>query len=486
MSGFLSFSLAKVLVVGDVMLDRYYHGDTSRISPEAPVPVVKVNKVEDRVGGAGNVALNVGALGGSVSLIGVIGDDEAGSILSGILENENVSCNFIKEKDIPTVTKARVIGRNQQLLRIDFEKDLGKNFAKVDELVLQAIKNHNVIILSDYAKGTIANPKKIINAAKELGVKVIIDPKVKDFSIYRGADLITPNLKEFEAAVGSKCTTLEQIKEKGYQLINEHNLGALLVTCGSKGMVLMDAKSSESVQIATQAREVFDVTGAGDTVIGVVGCCLASGKSLVESAKLANVAAGIVVGKLGATPICVDELNDVINYKNLSLSQSCVLAEIDLIKQVTKAKSLGQKIVMTNGCFDILHEGHITYLEQARSLGARLIVAVNDDLSVKKLKGDARPINYLAQRMRLLGALSCVDWVVAFSEDTPERLIKAITPDVLVKGGDYKKHEIAGAQHVEKQGGLVTVLPFVPGASTSNTLNKMAQALHDEKVGELL
>ncbi len=464
------FSSAKVLVVGDVMLDKYWHGDTSRVSPEAPVPVVHVGNEEYRAGGAGNVAINIAALGGNVSLLGLTGRDLAAKELAILLEDSSVNSLMQEVEGYPTITKLRVISRHQQLIRLDFENGFHKaNLQKMYENYEVAVKNHDVVILSDYGKGALCESERLIDIALEAKCKVLIDPKSKSFDKYRKATIITPNLSEFEMVVG-KCETEEDLVEKGMELIAKYQLDALLVTRGEQGMTLL-RHGMDPENMPTHAREVFDVTGAGDTVISVLGAALSSKEDIVDATKLANIAAGIVVGKLGTATVSISELQCAM--RGLTESHSKMMNEDQLLLFVENAKNNGEKIVMTNGCFDILHAGHVNYLFEASRLGDRLIIAVNDDASVKRLKGDARPINSLEQRMVVLSALQSVDWVVAFSEDTPERVINCILPDVLVKGGDYKVSEIAGSDQVLNNGGKVEILSFVDGCSTTGIINSI-------------
>ncbi len=466
------FPNAKVLVLGDVMLDRYWFGATNRISPEAPVPVVRVQQNEERAGGAANVAMNIASLNVPTQLLGLIGNDETGSALTQLLEKQKIYCNFVKLDTHPTITKLRILSRHQQLLRLDFEEDFHQ--APTDELLdklKSAVKNVGALILSDYGKGTLAQVQKMIQIARQANVPVLIDPKGTDFERYRGATLLTPNMSEFEAVVG-KCENEEDIIEKGLKLISDINLTALLVTRSEKGMTLL-RPNQPVYHLPTVAKEVFDVTGAGDTVISVLATALADGRSFEESCYLANVAAGIVVGKLGTSTVSTVELENAIHGR--TSTGFGIMSESELKTSVQLAKNRGEKIVMTNGCFDILHPGHVSYLENARKLGDRLIVAVNTDNSVKRLKGDSRPINDLASRMAVLAGLASVDWLVAFDEDTPQRLISEILPDLLVKGGDYQPEDIAGSKEVWANGGDVQVLNFENGCSTSNVIKKIRE-----------
>ncbi|GAD01894.1 bifunctional D-glycero-beta-D-manno-heptose-7-phosphate kinase/D-glycero-beta-D-manno-heptose 1-phosphate adenylyltransferase HldE [Agarivorans albus] len=466
------FAQAKVLVVGDVMLDRYWHGPTGRISPEAPVPVVKVEQIEERPGGAANVALNAVALGAGSTLLGMSGEDEAGIALENKLAAVGVECQFTKFADYPTITKLRVLSRHQQLIRLDFEE----NFHEVDSKDLSAsfaeqVKQHQVVILSDYNKGALNQVGDLIALARDVGVPVLVDPKGSAFDKYRGATLLTPNFSEFEAVVGH-CKDEDEIISKGEALIEQLDLEALLVTRSEHGMTLI-RKGQPELHLAALAQEVYDVTGAGDTVISTLASSLAAGSSLDDACALANAAAGIVVGKLGTSTVSTIELaNAVYGSQETGFG---VLSEQQLKFALEAAKRRGETVVMTNGCFDILHAGHVSYLNHARTLGDRLIVAVNNDDSVKRLKGEGRPVNSVDRRMAVLAGLGAVDWVVDFSEDTPQRLIANLLPDLLVKGGDYKPEEIAGGQEVIANGGEVRVLNFEDGCSTSEIIKSIRQ-----------
>lgn len=458
------FGNAKILVVGDVMLDRYWSGDSSRISPEAPVPIVKVANVEDRPGGAANVALNIAALGANAKLLGLTGEDEAAQALRGKMTAVNVECDFLQLPDYPTITKLRVLSRSQQVIRLDFEEDVAAvNTQPLVTKTLDSLAEYPVMIVSDYNKGALVKVQQMIQAAKQQGVPVFIDPKGCDFERYRGATLLTPNLSEFESVVGH-CKTEQELVEKGHQLIAEYDLEALLVTRSEKGMTLIRT-GQEEFHLPALAQEVYDVTGAGDTVISVLATAVAAGSSLEQACALANAAASVVVAKIGTSTVSPIELaNSVYGSHESGFG---VLTEDQLKIAVQSAKLRGEDIVMTNGCFDIIHAGHVSYLNSARKLGQRLIVAVNSDASVRGLKGEGRPVNQCDRRMTVLSALGAVDWVVEFTEDTPERLISELLPDVLVKGGDYKVEEIAGHKQVLANGGKVKILQFEDGCSTT-------------------
>ena len=471
---FPDFSRARILVAGDLMLDRYWSGATRRISPEAPVPVVHVARVEDRPGGAANVALNLAALGCHVTLTGVTGDDEAADVLVARLDVQGIRTRLHRRADVPTITKLRVLSQHQQLIRLDFEAlltPLGDD--PLPTLVCETLDACDLLLLSDYAKGTLADPQRLIALALAGGKPVLVDPKGLDFTRYRGATVLTPNRAELEAIVGV-CGDDAVLIERGQRLRAELDLQAMLVTLGERGMLLLRPET-EALHLPTRAREVFDVTGAGDTVIATLAAALGAGVALDEACALANCAAGIAVGKLGTATVAARELESA--YRGSEWHS--LLDRAALLDAVAAARAAGERIVMTNGCFDILHEGHVAYLQQAKRLGDRLIVAVNDDASVSRLKGPDRPINGVEQRMAVLAGLASVDWVCAFSEDTPESLICQVKPDLLVKGGDYRPEEIAGADCVHAAGGDVRVLDLLPGRSTTRILGTIRGATPD-------
>ena len=459
---FGAFEQANVLVAGDVMLDRYWQGATTRISPEAPVPVVKVQTQDDRPGGAANVALNLVSLGASAGLAGIVGRDDNARLLDARLEQLGVKTFFDRSDTQPTVTKVRIMSRNQQLIRLDFEEKLNAG-----ESLLAAyaagLENTDLVILSDYAKGTLSQVQAMIQLARKAGKRVLVDPKGQDFSIYRQASVLTPNLSEFEAVVG-ECENEAELEQRGEQLRHELELEALLITRSEKGMTLI-RENLPPLHLPTHAQEIYDVTGAGDTVIAVLGLALASGHDFPEAMMLANLAAGLVVAKPGTATVSMGEIYTALHSD--TLLECGVIPADTLAKLIAIAKNKGEKVVFTNGCFDLLHAGHVAYLEEARKLGDRLIVAVNSDASVSRLKGPSRPINALDRRMRVLAGLQSVDWVVPFEEDTPAEIIAQLIPNVLVKGGDYQIEGIAGADTVLATGGEVKVLSFVDGVSTT-------------------
>ena len=467
-----AFQEARLLVIGDVMLDRYWHGAASRVSPEAPVPVVRVGNREDRPGGAGNVALNIAALGSATRLIGIVGEDETGSELYSRLSAAGVYCDFIKLDDKPTVTKLRVISQHQQLIRLDFEKpfepaDINGLFEKAKAL----IDDTQVLVLSDYDKGALQEIQQLIELGRSRGIPIIVDPKGSNFEKYRGATLITPNLTEFEEVVGL-CQNEEELVNKGLKLVSDLDLEAMLITRGEHGMTLIRPDSPE-LHLPARAQEVFDVTGAGDTVIGVLAAAMAAGNNLADATALANLSAGLVVGKLGTAAISGPELRRAILAEQNS--GRGVMTSEQLLFAVQDAKAHGEKIVFTNGCFDIIHAGHVGYLAEAKEFGDRLIVAINNDESVRRVKGSGRPINPVERRMAVLAGLEAVDWVVNFSEDTPEELLQKLQPEVLVKGGDYTLDQVVGGEFVKSYGGIVKALEFLDNCSTSAIVEKMKE-----------
>lgn len=466
-----SFQSIRVLIVGDVMLDRYWSGDTSRISPEAPVPIVHIKNLDERPGGAGNVALNIAALGAEVDLLSVCGDDEAGDILEKKLIHAGVNCYLYKMPQSPTATKLRILSLHQQLIRLDFEEvPYQFEHTNLQRLFEQRITHCDVVVLSDYGKGCLAEVQDFIQLARKANKPIFIDPKSNDFDVYQGATVLTPNRREFEAVVG-RCDNEQALLQKGTQLLKTHNFQAVLVTRGEQGMTLIRQDQPE-VYFPAYAKQVYDVTGAGDTAIACLALTYAAQADLVQSAQLANIAASIVVGKLGAATVNPAELRRAIQIQQLSFHGG-ILTEDELQIAVADAKTHNEQIVMTGGCFDILHAGHVAYLEQAKRLGNRLIVAVNDDDSVSKLKGSGRPINKLANRMAVLAGLNVVDWVVPFSETTPERLIKLLLPDVWVKASDYQVEDLSEAKAIQEYGGQIRILDFVDGCSTSSIISKI-------------
>ena len=467
------FQKAKLLVVGDIMLDRYWHGSASRVSPEAPVPVVCVDSREGRPGGAGNVALNISALGSAARLIGVVGKDETAKELKSQLQAAGVYCDFNRSENKPTITKLRVISQHQHLIRLDFEQlfekqDVEGLFDKTERLV----QDVHAIVLSDYNKGALSEITKMIELGRYHKKPIIVDPKGTNFQKYKGATIITPNLSEFESVVG-KSNDEQELVNKGLGLVQDLSLDALLITRGEHGMTLIRPGSPE-LHLPARAQEVYDVTGAGDTVISVLAAAIASGESISDATALANIAAGLVVGKLGTAAISGPELRRAVLQEHDW--GGGIMTAHQLSFAVQDAKEHGEKIVFTNGCFDIIHAGHVGYLADAKKLGDKLIVAINNDESVRKVKGIGRPINPVERRMAVLAGLEAVDWVVSFSEDTPVELLRKLKPHVLVKGGDYAIDEVVGGEFVKSYGGEVKALEFLDNCSTSAIVEKMQKA----------
>ena len=471
----------KILVVGDVMLDRYWTGDSQRISPEAPVPVVKIVDLDDKVGGAANVARNIAYLDGQVTLLGIIGDDENGERLEQLLVDENINSALVRQTEQPTITKLRVISRQQQVVRLDFEQPFSLEHAKsVQEKFEQQMSDFDFILFSDYAKGSLAYVKEMIASARKAGKTVLIDPKSKDLSDYAGANVITPNKMEFTSA-GGIVTNEETIWQSAQEIMSECNIESILLTRSEQGMSAITR--TDKVDMPAQELEVSDVTGAGDTVIATLAMMMASGLSLADAAKVANLAAGVVVAKLGAATVSPEELYSLVNKHMFESKQAHYQTPFDeVLKHIEFARQSGERIVFTNGCFDILHAGHVHYLEQAKALGDRLVVGLNNDDSITRLKGPARPVNPLKERATVISGLASVDWVIPFGElngneydDTPFDIIQKVNPDILVKGGDYTPETIVGADFVQAQGGQVAVIEFVDGCSTTKIIEKIQQ-----------
>jgi len=466
------FSQANMLVVGDLMLDSYWQGATGRISPEAPVPVVHVDDQSDRIGGAGNVAMNIAALGARASLFGLIGDDREGKKLTGLLRDSQIQNCCQVESEIPTTTKLRVLSQHQQLIRLDFEEPHQQlDITKLLEDYRQSLSAADVVILSDYAKGVVDDAQPYIQLANQHSIPVIVDPKKPSFENYSNAWLLTPNLSEFEAVAG-RCTNQQVLEEKAQHLIEMHNLQGLLITQGSAGMTLV-MKQQAAECFPAHARDVYDVTGAGDTVIAALATGVACGMSIQDAVNLSSKAAAIVVGRVGTSAVTREDLDSLDRRESNKLApiNDKIMSKKACIKAVDDFRRQGKKIVITNGCFDLIHTGHVLYLEQASRMGDVLVVAVNSDDSVTALKGKGRPVNPLFDRMQVLAGLASVDLVVSFTEDTPERLICAIKPDVLIKGGDYQIDQIAGRQCAAE----VKLIDFVDGKSSSNIMNKIRQ-----------
>ncbi|OSM04939.1 bifunctional D-glycero-beta-D-manno-heptose-7-phosphate kinase/D-glycero-beta-D-manno-heptose 1-phosphate adenylyltransferase HldE [Magnetofaba australis] len=470
-----------ILVVGDLMLDKYLWGDVGRISPEAPVPVVRVTRESDNCGGAANVALNLAQLGCAVTVAGFVGDDPMGQRLTDLLAARGVRSDAVCAiSGMPTITKTRIISGHQQMMRLDIEepKKLGDNehaclLDRVEDLI-SCDDQPAVVILSDYAKGVLSEHlcQEVIATCQGLGIPVMVDPKGSDYRKYRHATAISPNRGELAAATGVKGDDLNQLLEAAEYLRQELDLAFVTATLSDQGIALVDGHSGRC-RIPAMAQEVFDVSGAGDTVIAVLAASLACGLTRMDALHLANVAAGVVVGHVGTTPITTPELLDAVTASE-ALSQSNKIGTIDQVaRQIARWRAKGERIVFTNGCFDLLHAGHVTYLEHARQLGDRLIVGLNTDRSVRELKGPSRPVIQQEDRARVMAAMASVDAVVLFDEETPLNLIERFKPDILAKGADYREEEVVGGDLVKSWGGSVALVELVAGRSTSSIVTKV-------------
>jgi len=471
----------RLLVVGDVMLDKYIWGEVGRISPEAPVPVVRSTHQSEQPGGAANVAMNLAHLSAQATVVGFTGGDADELLLANGLRANGISPAFIVSEGFPTITKLRILGGRQQMLRLDNERPGPRPEADSDRLierVLALLPGMDAVVLSDYAKGVLSPAvcHQVIEAARRQGTPVLVDPKSADFSRYRGATTICPNLGELTAAVrqrtGIEKHEMNSLLDEAQAMVADLGLDFLTATLSEKGIALVRADSR--IQAPAIARQVFDVSGAGDTVIAVLALCLASGLSAETAVQLANVAAGVVVGKVGTAPVEKYELLAALAPEIALHAEDKVVNRSELVARVAQWKSNGERVVFTNGCFDLLHVGHITVLEQARRFGDRLIVAINSDASVSSLKGPTRPIVGERERARVLAALAAVDAVVVFGEPTPLELIIASRPDVIVKGGDYAVKTVVGSAQVLSWGGQVKIVPIVPGFSTTRLIEKGA------------
>ncbi len=474
------FSDAKktILVIGDVMLDRYLMGSVNRISPEAPVPVVLLKESEDRAGGAANVAANLSGLGLHTQIIGCIGDDATGAILKRIIESSGVNTTLVMtSQQRPTISKTRVMSGNQQIVRIDDESAAAftaeENAHLLNNVAKALSDKPDMVILSDYAKGLLsdASCKAIIQQCKQLAIPVIADPKGRDYSKYKGASALTPNKKETAEACGVAMHETEALLVAAKQLKVDLDLDFLAVTLGEEGISFIDKQ--HTTHIPATAKKVFDVSGAGDTVIATLAAGLVHGLTPHDALQLANIAAAIVVGKVGTVPVSQTELLKSLVSEDGQSQADKICDKAQLVAQVKYWKENQQKIVFTNGCFDLLHAGHVTYLEAAKKTGDKLILGLNTDRSVSALKGPSRPVIHEQDRARVLAALAAVDAVILFDEDTPLQLIDAIRPDVIVKGDDYTEDQVVGGAEVKSWGGSVKLIPLVQGRSTSNIIKKL-------------
>jgi len=456
------------LVIGDVMIDEYVNGNVTSVSPEAPVPIVHIRDVKSTLGGAANVAANIRKLGAKCTLVGVVGEDTDGQILREELQKRGVKWAGICTQSRITTKKTRIIGNLHQLVRLDREMNMEPGEAEQERLlnnVRKEIDSADIIIISDYKKGVCTSNicQTIISLAKKEDKKIIIDPKQTDWTRYSGAFLIKPNLKEFYQTIGN---TDNDIVQGAKQLLNKFDISNILITRSQDGMTLVSDNCVDNCQ--TEAQEVFDVSGAGDTVVATVATAIAAGMELSDAIKIANIAAGISVSKLGTYAV---GLNEIITSINHSYSKK-IMSREEVISFAEMSKKHGKKVVFTNGCFDILHTGHISLLETAKRQGDVLIVGLNTDDSIKRLKGNDRPINNEYDRAKVLSALEAVDGVVLFNEDTPIELVNGIVPNVLVKGADYTIDKVVGADVVSRNGGEVVLVPLIQEKSTTNIIEK--------------
>ncbi|WP_158794247.1 bifunctional D-glycero-beta-D-manno-heptose-7-phosphate kinase/D-glycero-beta-D-manno-heptose 1-phosphate adenylyltransferase HldE [Granulicella sp. L60] len=484
------FSQLKVLVIGDLMLDRYIHGEVERISPEAPVPVIRHAQRYERAGGAANVAMNLAGLGCQAFLAGFWGGDSEQAELAAILDRAGIDTVGVVTTSLPTISKTRIVGRMQQLLRLDIEsRDTppATEVQRLQERATELIAKVHAVILSDYAKGALSNTlcEIVIRAARLAGIPILADPKTPDFSKYNGVTTVCPNLGELAAATGIPAHRTEELLAAGQALVVEHDFKFLTVTMSEKGITVLRPPSPDSsgtYHSPARAREVFDVSGAGDTVIATLAACLASGLQIETAAEVANLAAGIVVSKAGTVPIAAHELVAALTPSS-GLTASEKILDLERVKlRVAEWRASGETIVFTNGCFDLLHVGHITLLEDCRRFGSKLVLGLNADASVCRLKGPTRPIVNQGERARVMAALAAVDAVVLFEEDTPLELIRALKPNVLVKGGDYTVETVVGHEDVIAAGGRVEIVPTVEGFSTTNLVKKLTATTHNEEM----
>lgn len=469
-----------VLVIGDLMLDRYLIGDVQRISPEAPVPVVLLKQQNDRAGGAANVAANLANLGITTRIAGCVGEDAEASTLLALINHLGIKSEAVIQSSArPTIAKTRVMSTNQQIVRIDQESQAPLSDEENSELhilITRAIHDQPaMVILSDYAKGVLseATCRYIIETCKQANIPVLVDPKGQDYSKYQGATALTPNKKETAEACGVSMNDNHALLAAAKKLKKSLNLDFLAVTRGEEGITLLEQDTDH--HISATAKKVFDVSGAGDTVIATLAAGLIHGLSAQEALSLANTAAGIVVGKVGTVPIELAELLHELTSKNASAQADKICDLASLKNKVNTWRDSHQKIVFTNGCFDLLHAGHVTYLEAAKKTGGKLILGLNTDRSVSALKGTTRPVIHENDRARVLAALEAVDAVILFDEDTPLNLIDAVRPDVIVKGDDYTEEQVVGGKEVKAWGGSVKLIPLVQGRSTTGILEKISR-----------
>ena len=477
----IDFSDVKVLCLGDIMLDRFVYGKVTRVSPEAPIPIVQVTETRLMLGGVGNVARNLDSLGARTVLIGLVGNDsEAGTIRRLIGDSRNIEDRVVVSASYQTICKERVIGAHQQVVRIDYETVRPLTVQEEDETVAhvqEAVGACDCIVLSDYAKGMLTRSlvARVMAIGRAAGIPILVDPKQADLTYYAGATLIKPNLKELAEAVKMPVESDDEVAAAAQAALEMTQASHVLVTRSEKGIMLMSETGGRYMD-KSRALEVFDVSGAGDTVIATVAASMGSGMPIDEAVHMANVAAGLVVAKLGTATLTPEELTEGLD-KAVNDSGSSQIAPLTRAAELVRRwRAQGLKVGFTNGCFDIIHSGHVSSLKGARKLCNRLVVALNSDSSVTRLKGPKRPVNGLEDRAAVLAALDCVDLVVAFEEDTPLEVIKALRPNILFKGADYKADQVVGAREVIADGGELVLLDLVPGRSTTAVIEKVASA----------
>jgi D-beta-D-heptose 7-phosphate kinase/D-beta-D-heptose 1-phosphate adenosyltransferase len=471
---------ARIVCIGDLMLDRFVYGRAERISPEAPIPVLRIEREESMLGGAGNVVRNIVGLGGEVEFVSVVGQDAAGREVLGLVAKlEGVEPHLLVERDRPTTIKTRFVAGHQQMLRADRETSAPIAASTAEDaarLVAQAMKDCGVVVLSDYAKGLLLPEQiaAIVKAAKAAKRIVIVDPKGRDYARYKGATILTPNRRELADATGLPAEGNKGVELAARRLLKTTRAEAIVVTRGAEGMSIVPAKGKVE-HLPALAREVFDVSGAGDTVIATLATALAGGLTLLEAARLASVAASVVVAKLGTAVAYSADLVRALRHDDIAVGESKFVTDAQAADQVAVWRRQGLRVGFTNGCFDLLHPGHVSLIAQARGACDRLVVGLNSDASIKRLKGESRPVQGEAARAAVLASLGQVDLVVVFAQDTPIELIKALKPEILVKGADYTKDKVVGAREVEGWGGKVVLAKLVEGQSTTATIRRIGR-----------
>ncbi len=473
-----SFGRSRILCVGDVMLDNFIYGKVDRISPEAPIPVLLVEREDAMLGGAGNVVRNISSLGAEARFITVVGNDHEGKEIAGLFRDIGITDEPIIDNGRRTSTKTRYIANVQQILRADQENTFPlepETRKKLTGKAITSMSDCDAIILSDYGKGVLDNgvAAEIISAAKEAKKPVIVDPKGSNYEIYRGANIVTPNRRELTEATRMPTDNMDEVVSAAIYLIDEYDFGAVLATLGSEGMMLVTS-SGDIHRLGAEAREVYDVSGAGDTVAAVLAVALGRGE-LSNAATLANVAAGIVVGKVGTAVAYADDITHALLHRDISSAEAKVITIRPALDRIRKWRLDGLNIGFTNGCFDLLHPGHVSLLSQARNACDKLVVGLNSDISINRLKGDGRPVQSESARAQVLASLANVDMVIIFSEDTPIDLIRAIKPDVLIKGADYAIDQVVGADVVSGYGGKIVLANLEDGHSTTATIARISK-----------